>query len=143
MLKRRESETPSKFLSTFHETVSADTHDSQTHDVESLHIVKKSEVVEPPISPTKVTNLRLISHPQLQRDSLFRSGSDDALRLADTLTMPRTGSSSSSSTGGVEGVEMKSVPTTPEPGTPVRPTHQLVPSEPAKKVILNADGQVC
>jgi hypothetical protein len=91
--------------------------------------------------------VRQISHPQLRRDSLFRSESDEALRLADTLKMPRIGSSSSSSNGSAEGEgvdepTVKSVPTTPEPGTPIRPGHQLDWHEASRTVILNVEGQV-
>ena len=133
--------------STLHETRSTDTLDPQSQDVESLHVSAKPEIVEPPpSSPTKDAHPHQISHPQLRRDSLFHSKSDEALHLADTLTMPRTGSSSSSNVSGevdvVDEPSMKSVPTTPEPGTPVRPTHQLEGAEPAKTVILNAEGQV-
>jgi hypothetical protein len=147
VLKYRDAEAQSRFLGTLHETGSTDTRDPQTQDLESLQGSAKPEIVEPPSSsPTKDSHPGQLSNPQLRGDSLFHSKSDEAARLTDTLTMPRTGSSGSSNLSGevdvVDEVSMKSVATTPEPGTPVQGTHQLETAQPAKSVILNAEGQV-
>jgi hypothetical protein len=143
VLKFRDADAQSKFLATLPESVSTDSF-QVLQDVESLRVLPKPEIVEPPLSP-KTAHQRQISLTQLRRDSLFHTASDEALRLADTLTMPRTGSSGSSSNGsGVDVADersMKSVPTSPEPGTPVKQTHQLEPTE-VKTVILNNEGQV-
>ena len=143
VLKHRDAEAQSRFLVTLHETGSTDTLDPQTQDLESLQVSAKPEIVEP---PTKDSHPGQLSNPQLRRDSLFHSKSDEAVHLADTLTMPRTGSSGSSNVSAevdvVDEASMKSVATTPEPGTPVQATHQLETAQPAKTVILNAEGQV-
>jgi hypothetical protein len=144
VLKFRDADAQSKFLATLPESVPTDSIQEQPQDVESLRVLPKPEIVEPPLSP-KTPHQRQISLTHLRRDSLFHTESDEALRLADTLTMPRTGSSGSSSNGsGVDVADersMKSVPTSPEPGTPVKQTHQLEPIE-VKTVILNNEGQV-
>lgn len=144
VLKQRDAEAQSKFLAVLRESDSQEILNAKSQEVEDLSIsIQKPEIIEPPPespSATKVTHVRQVSHPQLRRDSLFRSDSDEALRLADTLTMPRTGSSSSSSVD--VDVDPKSIPTTPEPGTPVRPTHAPESQETSKTVILNAEGQV-
>ena len=143
VLKLPNAETQSKVLATLHE---ADPTESleEAQNVESLQVTPKPEIVEPPLSP-KTSHQRQISLTQLRRQSLFHSESDEALHLADTLTMPRTGScSSSANESGVDVPDersLKSTPTTPEPGTPVRPTHQL-DNVVVKTVILNAEGQV-
>ena len=143
-LKHRDVEPQSKFLAVLRESDSQESLNSKSRQVQYVSLsITKPEIVEPPTeSPfaTKVTRVRQVSHPQLQRDSLFRSESDEALRLADTLTMPRAGSSTSSSVD--VDVDPKSIPTTPEPGTPVRATHATESREIFKTVILNADGQV-
>ena len=144
VLKQRDADAQSKFLAVLRESDSQESLNSKSQEVEDLSVsIPKPEIIEPPPespSATKVTHVRQFSHPQLRRDSLFRSDSDEALRLADTLTMPRTGSSSSSSVD--VDVDPKSIPTTPEPGTPIRATHAPESQETPKTVILNADGQV-
>lgn len=157
VLKQRDAEAQSKFLAALRQTESHDKLSAQVedHSIQDLSIpVSAPEIVEPSAStsrPTSLTrpssgHLRQISHPQLRRDSLFRSESDEAMRLADTLTMPRIGSSSGSSNASQEHFDVVderrslSVPTSPEPGTPVRPAHDA--NETAKNIILNAEGQV-
>jgi hypothetical protein len=136
VLKQRDAEAQSKFLASFRDTST----ESLSQEVDDLQIAEKPEIVEPESS-----HVRQISHPQLRRDSLFRSESDEALRLADTLTMPRIGSTSSSSNESAEGNDgqsLKSVATTPEPGTPTRAIPKLEFNNSSKSVILNNDGQV-
>jgi len=148
-LKARDAEAQSKFLATLQETPSSESlrRKATQQEVESLALPPKPEIIEPPpsSSPKQGTHVRQLSHPQLRRESLFRSdSSEDALRIADTLTMPRTGSSGSSSVNEHELVDersMKSVPTTPEPESPVRTTHPVVEVS-AETVMLNSDGQV-
>ena len=145
VLKQRDSEAQSKFLAVLRESDSQESLNSKSQEVEDLSISRITpEIIEPPPSSpttsTKSGHVRQVSHPQLRRDSLFRSESEEALQLADTLTMPRTGSSSSSSVD--VDVDPKSIPTTPEPGTPVRATHAPESQEASRTVILNAEGQV-
>ena len=155
VIKQRDTEAQSKFLAVLRESESNESlpkQSQQSQDVDSLAVPANPapEIIESVADAPEDTpqvHVRQISHPQLRRDSLFRSESDEALRLADTLKMPRIGSSSSSSNGSAEGEgaderSVKSVPTTPEPGTPIRPGHQLDWHEASKTVILNADGQV-
>jgi hypothetical protein len=155
LMKQRDAEAQSKFLAVLRESESNESLPKQSHqsqEIDSLDVPANPppEIVETgadaPENDDQV-HVRQTSHPQLRRDSLFRSESDEALRLADTLQMPRIGSSSSSSNGSAEGEgtderSVKSVPTTPEPGTPIRPGHQLDWHEASRTVILNADGQV-
>lgn len=149
VLKQRDTEAQTRFLATFqsHSPLSV-----ETDVVETLQVPEKPEIVEPrsetPDNNTRPlsTHVRQTSHPQLRRDSLFLLSSDEALRLADTLTMPRIASSSSSSNESAEGdvgdESLKSIPTTPEPVTPIQTRHPLDWNEASKTVILNADGHV-
>jgi hypothetical protein len=143
-LKQRDAEAQSKFLATLPEVTTPSTLNPPSPNLEALNIPARPEIIEPSPSPSLQhdPHVRQISHPQLRRESLFRSDStEDALRAADTLLIPRTGSSSSSSVNEGEGAEersLKSVPTTPEPGTPILPTHPVE----IKTVVLNPDGQV-
>ena len=147
-LKARDAEAQSKFLATLQEAPSSESLRAKVtqQEVESFAVPPKPEIIEPPpsSSPKQIAHVRQLSHPQLRRESLFRSDStEDALRIADTLTMPRAGSSGSSVNEHelVDERSMKSIPTTPEPGSPVRTTHPVVEVS-AKTVMLNSDGQV-
>lgn len=157
VIKQRDTEAQSKFLTVLRESTSNESlprENRKSQEIQALDVPTKSapEIVETApetVKEDEAVHVRQISHPQLRRDSLFRSESDEALRLADTLKMPRVGSSSSSSEGSAEGEAVdeptvKSVPTTPEPGTPIRPGHQLELDwhEASRTVILNAEGQV-
>ena len=137
-LKARDAEAQTKFLASLREQEFSSDTTSQHDPLEDLQIPQTPQT-DAPSSPTNVTHVRQISHPQLRRASLFRSESDEALRLADTLTMPRT-SSSSSNVSKEDETSMKSIPTTPEPGTPIRSKFDW--NEASKMVILNTEGQV-
>ena len=141
-LKARDAEAQSKFLASLQGRESSEPQTQIERDIEDLQVINNASVqTEPaPSSPVKTAHERQISHPQLRRESLFRSDSDEALRLADTLTMPRTSSSSSNVSKEDDMASMKSIPTTPEPGTPIRPKHEA--NETSKMVLLNNDGQV-
>jgi hypothetical protein len=162
-IKQRDAEAQAKFLVDLQKTESLESlkvkRDEQEAQINALEVPAKPEIVEPtPSSPVEVkapelppiqTGTLQILHPQLKRESLFRSDSDEALRLADTLLkMPRIASSSSSESSksgegdAVDERSMKSIPTTPEPGTPVRQVHALEWKTAPKTVTLNADGQV-
>lgn len=139
-VKQQDSESQHKFIAGLRQANSNETLAQQSQEVEELQVPSKPEIVEPsPSSSPRRGPVRHISHPQLNRNSLFRSENDE-MHLADTLKMPRIGSSSSSSNvSGEAGDEqsMKSVPTTPEPGTPVRAVTEV-----PKSIILNSEGQV-